>query len=154
MNPCCPASRTRRGRRRVRSPTVGQPPEAEVLHAFDALFDELLRARDPNAGLHLFADDPDIAMWGSLAHEQATGRDAISQHHDEITRWEATLEFDWKVRDVHVEGQAAWVNAAGTMTVNYDDGRERTAAYRLTAVFVWRDGRWRWHTFNGSEPRA
>jgi uncharacterized protein (TIGR02246 family) len=110
--------------------------------------------RDAAAGTALFIDDPEIVMWGSLAPEQATGREQIAEHHREITAWDATLSFDWSVRHVQIEGDAAWVNAAGTITVNYNEGGTRTDPYRLTAVLVRRDGEWRWHTFNGSEPNG
>jgi ketosteroid isomerase-like protein len=53
---------------------------------------------------------------------------------------------------VHVEGTAAWVNATGTVTLRGDAANDRTLPYRVTAVFVRRDGRWRWHTHHGSEP--
>jgi SnoaL-like domain len=48
---------------------------------------------------------------------------------------------------VRIEGDVAWVNASGTLSV--DDAE---AAYQATGVFVRRGGRWLWHTHSGSTP--
>ncbi len=45
------------------------------------------------------------------------------------------------------DGDVAWINANGTLAV-----AGKQSDYQITAVFVRRDGRWLWHTFNGSEP--
>jgi hypothetical protein len=56
----------------------------------------------------------------------------------------ARLEFAWDALRVHEAGDAAWVNAAGTVN---------GSPYRLTAVLVRRRAReWKWHTFHGSIP--
>ena len=57
-------------------------------------------------------------------------------------------------RTVHGHQEVAWVNADGAVTGEAAGGPPRTTPYRLTAVFARRDGEWRWHTFNGSEPNV
>lgn len=127
--------------------------ETVVLRAFDALFETLTVQRDAEAGVALFAGDADVVMWGSDEAEEAVGRAAIAELHRGIAASQADVTFRWDARHVHVEGDAAWVNAAGTVTIARPGGAvPRTGPYRLTAVFVRRDGTWRWHTFSGSEP--
>jgi RimJ/RimL family protein N-acetyltransferase/ketosteroid isomerase-like protein len=120
---------------------------AAALAAFDALYDAVLGAHDADAALALFAPDGDIVMWGSEEAERAVGPAAVGELLRGIAASPATLAFRWRERRVHVEGHAAWINAAGAVDV---DGR--ASAYRVTAVLVRRAGAWRWHTHSGSEP--
>jgi uncharacterized protein (TIGR02246 family) len=124
----------------------------DVLRVFDALFETLTRQRDAEAGAELFADDADIVMWGSDESEQAIGREAVAELHRGIAALSGELTFRWHQRHVHIEGDAAWVNAAGQVGVRLAGEATRVSSYRTTAVFVWRGGAWRWHTFSGSEP--
>ena len=126
--------------------------ERDVLRAFDALFEALTAERNADAGTQLFAPDDDVVMWGSDEPEQAVGLAAVGALHRGIAAFSGRLAFRWHQRHVHVEGGAAWVNAAGELTVDSPRAEPRTSSYRLTAVFVRRDSRWRWHTFSGSEP--
>jgi ketosteroid isomerase-like protein len=125
----------------------------DVLRVFDALFEALTRQRDAEAGTELFADDADIVMWGSEESEQAIGRAAVAELHGAVAAIAGELTFRWHQRHVHVEGHAAWVNAAGEVSVQLPGEATRVSSYRMTAVFVWRAGTWRWHTFTGSEPK-
>lgn len=125
--------------------------EGQVLAAFDELFVALVERHDALAGTRLFVDEPDVVMWGSEELERAVGRAAIGALHAEIAAYPGPLVFRWHQRHVHVEHEAAWVNADGVV-VTGDGGPPRVAPYRLTAIFVRRDDAWRWHTFNGSEP--
>lgn len=126
--------------------------EGAVLAAFDALFEALVDRRDAEAGSRLFADDADVLMWGSEESEQAIGPDAIAELHRAIAASPAELAFAWERRLVHVEGDVAWVSAAGTVRVARPGGAPRTTPYRAIAVLVRRSHAWRWHTFSGSEP--
>jgi uncharacterized protein (TIGR02246 family) len=128
-------------------------PTTDVLGVFDALFETLTRRRDAEAGTALFADDADIVMWGSEESEQAMGGEAVAELHGAVAAASSELTFRWHERHVHVEGDAAWVNAAGDVSVQLPGERTRTTSYRMTAVFVRRGGTWRWHTFTGSEPK-
>lgn len=140
-------------RAQVGSPPIEVPATgAEVLSVFDALFENLVRQRDAEAAAQLFLEERDPVMWGSEEHERATGHEAIAELHRSIVDYSGDLAFRWNERHVHVEGRAAWVNAAGEVVVTAAGEPPRTSSYRLTAVFVKRRGSWRWHTFNGSEP--
>lgn len=48
----------------------------------------------------------------------------------------------------------AWVNAAGSLLVEYEGNPPTTMQYRITVVLVHRGGAWRWHTVHGSEPHT
>ena len=151
---CMECERRLSGRRpcRYAAAIVASETEIEILRVFDALFAALLNQRDADAGTALFTDDADIVMWGSEDVERAMGRAAIAELHRGIAAFSGTLTFRWYERHVHVEGDAAWVNAAGELSLQVGGQAPRTGAYRLTAVLVRRHGSWRWHTFNGSEP--
>jgi len=119
----------------------------DPLDTFDALFHAACVERNEDAFMALWADDADITMWGSDLDERATGAEEIRALAEAIVINPNALFFTWDRRHVRVEGETAWVNAAGTLAV---DGR--TTAYRITGVLVRRQENWRWHTFNGSEP--
>jgi ketosteroid isomerase-like protein len=123
----------------------------EVLGAFDGLYDALLKRGDPDEAMSLFPDD-DVVFWGSGREEQALGRPALAELFGAIAQIGDTLSFDWSHRQVGVEGEAAWVSAIGHLTHTPADGPPHSGPYRVTAVFVRRDGRWLWHTYSGSEP--
>ena len=124
---------------------------AEVLEAFNALFEALTQERDAARGSALFAADEDVVMWGSGADEHAVGPAAVAELHRAIAARPDTLVFHWRERHVRVEGDVGWVNAAGEVVAPGGDGEQRVP-YRLTAVLVRRQGSWRWHTFSGSVP--
>lgn len=128
------------------------PPEAEVLAAFEALFTTLTEQRDADAGTRLFTDDEDIVMWGSDEAEQAVGPDEVAALHRAIVASPTRIAFSWQRRQVRVEGDVAWVNAAGEVRVERTAHEPQTVSYRVTAVLVRRAGTWLWHTFSGSEP--
>jgi ketosteroid isomerase-like protein len=121
----------------------------EVLDAFAALYRLVCEERDADGAIALWAEDEDIALFGSEESEAAVGQAAVRAQIDAIARSASDISFAWDEQKVHVEGAAAWVSASGTLTV---DGRR--SAYRTTGMFVRRDGRWLWHTHSGSEPRA
>jgi ketosteroid isomerase-like protein len=126
--------------------------ETQVLEVFDALFVALTERHDALAATRLFVDEPDVVMWGSEEPERAVGRAAIGALHAGIAAHSGTLVFRWYRRHVHVEHEAAWVNADGEVVVTGDGQPLRVVPYRLTAIFVRREDEWGWHTFHGSEP--
>ena len=93
-------------------------------------------------------------MSGSDLAELAIGKDAIAALHHDVASNPFTLTFTWGTRMVHSEGDVAWVNAGGSLLIEYEDRVPTTMPYRMTAVLVRREGIWRWHTFNGSEPHT
>jgi ketosteroid isomerase-like protein len=117
----------------------------DPLATFHALFDALLVRKDIDAFMALWADDDDVALRGSDLTERDDGHAAIRAHGEAIIASANELRFDWDETLLHIEGDAAWITAAGA----FNGG----TPYRLTAVLVRRDGEWRWHTFAGSEPR-
>jgi uncharacterized protein (TIGR02246 family) len=129
-------------------------PDTEIIAAFDAFFDRLNVDRDAAAATALFAGDDDIWMSGSDLPELAIGRDAIAALHRDVVARPFTLTFTWDERRVHSEGEVAWVNAAGSLLVGYEQREPTTMHYRITVVLVRRDGAWRWHTMHGSEPHS
>lgn len=118
-----------------------------VTECFQQLFKSILEDRDVGAFMDCWAGDNDVTMWGSDLHERAVGRDAIRALGTQLAGSKHVVRFEWDETRVHDEGDTGWLNASGSLYV--DDDR---SDYRLTAVFVRRDGRWRWHTFSGSVP--
>ena len=123
-------------------------PAEELLDLFAFLYRLVCDERDADAAIALWAQDEDIALFGSEEGEADVGPAAVHAHLVAIAAAPSAISFAWDERRVHVEGEAAWVSASGTLTV---DGRR--SLYRATGVFVRREGRWLWHTHSGSEPR-
>lgn len=126
-----------------------EQPTDDVFDVFVALYRSLCAERDVEAAFALWAGDEDVSLFGSEETDTAVGPAAVRAHLAAIAAAQAEISFAWHQHRVHVEGDAAWVNAAGTLTV---DGRR--SPYQVTGVFVRRGGQWLWHTHNGSEPRA
>jgi ketosteroid isomerase-like protein len=124
------------------------PQTNELLDVFASLYRLLCEERDAEAAIALWAADADIALFGSEESDAAVGPTAVHAHLVAIAASKSEISFAWHEQQGHVEGDAAWVNASGTVTVN-----GRRSAYHVTGVFVRRDGRWVWHTHSGSEPR-
>lgn len=116
--------------------------------AFAALFKSVLQDRDPDAALALWADDPDVTMWGSDLPERATGKGQVYELLKSIAESRNRLVFRWDEHRAHTNGDTAWINASGTIAVNGG----APAAYRLTVVFVYNGETWQIHTFNGNVP--
>jgi ketosteroid isomerase-like protein len=114
---------------------------------FEQLFKSILEDRDVDAFMDCWASDPDVTMWGSDLHERAVGREALRALATQIAGSRHLIKFEWDETRVHDEGDTGWLNASGSMLIDGERGD-----YRLTAIFVRRDGRWRWHTFSGSVP--
>ena len=123
----------------------------QVLAAFDSLFDALLKRGDAEEAVSLFADE-DVVFWGSGREEQALDRTALARLFGAITQIGEALSFEWSTRRVTVEGDAAWVSAIGDYRYAPPGEAPTGGPYRVTAVFLRRDGRWLWHTYSGSEP--
>jgi ketosteroid isomerase-like protein len=115
---------------------------------FAAFIATVLEERNADAAMDFWADDADVTMWGSDLPERAVGRDAVRELLVRIAGSRSRLGFRWDEQRVHTIGEVAWLNAAGAITVN---GTAPTP-YRLTIVFVYVDGTWKIHTFNGSVP--
>jgi ketosteroid isomerase-like protein len=124
----------------------------DVLAVF-AAFDSALKARKLDALVDLFADEPDVELWGSDLSERAVGKPEISRLLEGLFARlpESSVERTFEEPRVHVSGDVAWVTAAGT--ARWEPGGEpREIPYRVTAVMVRTADGWRWHTHNGAQP--
>jgi uncharacterized protein (TIGR02246 family) len=125
--------------------------EAEVLAAFDGVYAAACDARDIEALLRYFGSDEDISWWGSAASEQFAGSAGFRKFAEYITQVPGQISFEWDERKVRIEGDVGWVNALGLASV-LTDGASESAPYRVTMIFLRRDGRWLLHTYHGSIP--
>jgi uncharacterized protein (TIGR02246 family) len=124
----------------------------DVIAVFEA-FDTALKRRDVDGIADLFADDPDVELWGSALPERAVGKLEIRGLLDRLFSAlpESSVDRIFEEPRVHVSGDVAWVNAVGS--ARWESGGEQHASpYRVTAVLVRTDDGWRWHTHNGSQP--
>ena len=124
----------------------------EVISAFHA-FDAALERKDVDALVNLFADEPDVELWGSDLSERAVGKLEIRGLLEGLFSRlpESSVRRTFLEPAVHVSGDVAWVTAAGT--ARWDPGGEqRVIPYRVTAVLVRTSDGWRWHTHSGSQP--
>jgi ketosteroid isomerase-like protein len=124
----------------------------DVVAVFEA-FDSALKRRDVDAIVDLFADDPDVQLWGSALHERAVGKLEIrGMLVDLFSRLpESSVERTFEEPQVSISGDVAWLTAAGT--ARWEPGGEtRVISYRVTAVLVRTSDGLRWHTHNGSQP--
>jgi uncharacterized protein (TIGR02246 family) len=128
-------------------------PADEVWSAFLALDDAFARG-DVEAVMAGFVDDPDLTLWRSSEVERAVGPEELRA----FTAWMAdvpgSFTIDYDEHRVHVEGDVAWLNAAGTGTWDDGAGAMKQMPHRVTAVFRRVDGAWLCHTRNGSQPRV
>lgn len=128
-------------------------PADEVWSAFLALDDAFTRG-DGEAVLAGFVDDPDLTLWRSSEVERAVGPEELRTFTAWIAGLPGSFTIDYDERRVHVEGDVAWLNAAGTGIWDDGAGTTKQMPHRVTAVFRRVDGEWRCHTRNGSQPRV
>jgi len=131
-------------------------PEAVVDPAavVDGLLGRLvacLRARDPDGAVGLF--DEDAVLFASEVGERAVGRAELRTFFARTFRRPHTYGWVWE-RPLTGRGDGiVWFVAPATVVIRGDDGTERTAPYRLSAVLRRGvDGAWRFALFNGAEP--
>ena len=127
--------------------------EAEVWAAFKAL-DKAFDDRDAEAVLAGFVDDPDLTLWRSSEAEKAVGPAELRTFLTWIFALPGSFTIDYEEHHVRVEGDVAWINAAGTGTWDDGAGTTKQMPHLVTAVFRRVDGAWRCHTRNGSQPRV
>jgi len=120
-----------------------------VLAEFRILVEHIANGR-LNETMACFADDADIALYGSEPGDVAVGHDAIRAHMVAIFARPYRVLFDLEPGKVSAHGNVAWLTAQGTVRRSTDDERH---PYRVTAVLERRRGKWLWQLFSGSEPR-
>ena len=121
--------------------------EAALREAF-ARFGELVFAKD-FAVIETFA--PDAVFIGSEADEVAHGLEEVRARIETVFASDHAIRFEWDRLQVVSKGDTGWVTAFGSAVI-VDRHGNRRLPYRLTGVFGWHDGAWRWHQFHGSEP--
>jgi uncharacterized protein (TIGR02246 family) len=109
--------------------------------------------KDLEGILGLFARDDDVSMFGSWDWEVAVGPDALRTLYTRLFSGEESISWEWKSYHVSSSGTVAWVFARGFVHTRKGES-DSSGAYRLTAVFEKRGGRWTWMQFHGSEPVA
>lgn len=126
--------------------------ERAVLAALERLND-VFAAKSVEAGVALFGGHQDAVMFGSEDYEVARGPAEIAGLMERLFEYPMTFQWRWDATDVRRAGDVAWVAAESTVLVVSDEGQEETP-YRVTAVFVRRDGDWGLVHFHGTQPVA
>lgn len=133
---------------------MAEPSEPEaVWRAFLELDDAFARG-DVEAVMAGFVDDDDLTVWRSAEAEHAVGPAELRSFTEWMAQMAGSFTIAYAEHRVHVEGDVAWINAQGTGTWDDGAGTVKEMPHRVTAVFLRRDGRWRCHTRNGSQPRV
>lgn len=99
-------------------------------------------ARDLDAVLDYFSDDPDLVCIGSGPNEKNQGKHALAAHleADFAEAQSMAVEFPW--HHVAVRGANAWVAADCAFTMEADYGLFCVKA-RFTAALERQDGGWK-----------
>ncbi|MEP6759237.1 MAG: nuclear transport factor 2 family protein [Actinomycetota bacterium] len=125
----------------------------EVWSAFLALDDAFARG-DVEAVMEGFVHDPDLTLWRSSEVERAVGPEELRTFTVRMAGLPGSFTIAYDEHRVHVEGDVAWLNAAGAGTWDDGAGTVKRMPHRVTAVFRREGGAWRCHTRNGSQPRV
>lgn len=123
-----------------------------VWEAFLALDDAFARG-DVDAVLAGFVSDPDLTLWRSAEAEHAVGPEELRAFLLWMAGLPGSFSVEYSAHRVRVDGDVAWINAEGIGTWDDGAGTVKEMPHRVTAVFLRRDGAWRCHTRNGSQPR-
>ena len=127
-----------------------QETERAVLAVLDA-FNDALGRRDLEATLALFVTDADVTLVGSEVGETATGPSELRSFFERIFARPGTFFFEWRSCTVSARGEVAWffADAAARYT---EHERVATVSYRTTGILEWREDRWLFVQYHGSEP--
>jgi len=123
---------------------------AEVLAAADAL-SKAFESRDLTAALGCFADDDELAYFGSEPGEKAIGRPAVAALLSAIFGRPAA--YSWRLTEpvVWTRGDVAGLCSEAVGRARSVGGSEEFA-YRLTGSLERINDSWRWRICHGSEP--
>jgi len=121
--------------------------EHEVRATVEAFFDALANRRF-EALIAAFAEDPDVALFGSEVSEVVVGRDALAQFLNRLCARRFGPRFTLGRHDVSMAGSIAWLTAPARVAI----GEAVADPYRITLVLERRADRWLIVLFNGSEP--
>ena len=118
----------------------------------DAALDSLIQAlvdRDLARTLVCLSSRQEPAIVGSEAGEVARGGGGVELFFRRIYARPGPFRFDFPARSWSVHGNVAWITADGSVV---EPAATERKAYRLTAVFVVEDGKWKLALWSGSEP--
>jgi uncharacterized protein (TIGR02246 family) len=98
-----------------------------------------------------YSPSPDVLLVGG-GGEHCRGRAEIEAFYKSLFAMPFTASYRWRVVDVSVRGEVAWVNAEGEVVMTADDGTVTRRPYRLAGVFEPHGRRWQWRMFHGTVP--
>lgn len=126
--------------RRVR---LDSNDDAAVRGTLDA-YAERYACKDGAALTELFADDPDVLLFGTGADERWVGRPAIRNQFARNFEEASQARFEWTSQHVAACGSdGAWVAAEAIVHVTVGNA-VRSIPIRFTVVLERRAGQWVW----------
>ena len=123
--------------------------EQAILARLDRL-GELVFARDPKVVDELWTD-AGFTLYGSEVGEVAHTRAEVTHLFNELYARPFRIRWLWNNRQVSIAGDMAWLATDCRLQLTYPD-RVEHLPYRITAVFQWIAGQWRWRLYSGAEP--
>lgn len=124
--------------------------EAAIVGMMQRMSDGVAR-RDLDAIMDLFLPGADALLIGSKKGKVACGSDEIRALFRGIIGAKAATHLQWNTYTVQSSGELAWMFALADLIHEDDEGASRVP-YRVTGLFIRRDGRWYWLQYHGSEP--
>jgi ketosteroid isomerase-like protein len=126
---------------------ANEETERQVSAAVDSLLNHFA-AGDVEGAMDCFAEDADIALYGSEVSEVVIGPVAMRAFFQRVLGGISKPRFTLSNRRVSAGSDVSWFTADAEV----DIGGVRASPYRLVAVLEKRHGRWLWTLFSGSEP--
>jgi uncharacterized protein (TIGR02246 family) len=123
--------------------------EAAMVGMLDR-FCSAFQARDAEAVMGLFAQDPEVVV---VTSEEALlrGPDELQDFLRTYVQGPTIYSWTWDRLEVSTADVVAWLLAEGTETAATQDG-EQKHPYRMTMVCEKHDGRWLLVQVHGSSP--
>jgi ketosteroid isomerase-like protein len=113
---------------------------------------ECLANRDM-AILDEFSPSPDTLLAGG-GGEHCRGRAELEAFYKSLFAMPFTATYSWRLVEVSVRGDVAWVHAEGEVIMKDADGQEARHPYRLAGVLEPHGRRWQWRFFQGTSAPA
>lgn len=128
---------------------ASEPETLEAIRRKIGRMSALLAARDEAIVGEIWS--PGFRLVGSEQGEVAADRGRLENLFRMLFARPVRYSFDFAVFEVDRHGDVAWLFAEGDLVAEGGEHKQRFP-YRLTAVFVRKDGDWQWRLFSGSEP--
>ena len=113
-------------------------------------FCSAFQARDAEAVMRLFVQDPDVVVVTS-EESLLRGPDELQDFLRAYAQGPTTYSWIWDRLEVSIAGAVAWLLAEGTETAATQHGVQKHP-YRMTMVCEKRDERWLLVQVHGSSP--